>query len=381
MSVVAADPNSETPKPTWKGAVLAILLGSVGIGLFSEAVLRFIVPRFDRFTASDRVVLFPRYVQDVRYGDYRIRQNVPNSRYFHTSVDGSWEFRINAQGFRADRDFAIEKPAGTVRIATLGDSMTAGYEARQEHIYPAIIERYLQRQGIHAEVLNAGVSGFSTAEELVVLEHYLLQFHLDFVVLAFFQNDYDDNVKTGLFALENGEIVATSHSHVPGIRIANFLYRYTPHAWLNEHSWAYTYLFNAVYDLAKAGLGRASLRKLQESHVLAGAEVARYQNDLALSLLRRIYEICQEREIRFILIDIPTQQLGPSLPEEVRRSPGAYADVIVDGSETLGDYFGVVDVFVPHGQRHLSEVGHLALGIEAAKWIEGSERLRIAAGR
>jgi hypothetical protein len=372
--------RNEAPQYTWKGAILAILLGSLAIALFSEAVLRFIVPRFDRFTASDRVVLFPRYVQDARYGDYEIRQNVPGARYHHTSVDGRWEFRINSQGFRADRDFPFEKPDGTIRIATLGDSMTAGYEARQEYIYPAIIERYLERQGIAAEVLNAGVSGFSTAEELIVLEHYLLQFDLDFVVLAFFQNDYDDNVKTGLFALKDGKLVATSHSHVPGIRIANFLYRYTPHAWLNEHSWAYTYLFNAAYEFAKTGLGRGSIRKLQESHVLGDGEIAAYQKDLTLSLLRRVYELCHENGIRLILIDVPTQQLGPSLSEEVRRNSGAYADVLLEGTQVLGDYLGVVDVFVPHGQRHLNEVGHLAFGIQAAKWIEELEGPRFVSG-
>ena len=54
---------------------------------------------------------------------------------------------------------------------------------------------------MRAEAINAGVSGFGTAEALAFLEnegHY----RPDVVVLGFYANDFEDNLKAGLFALD-----------------------------------------------------------------------------------------------------------------------------------------------------------------------------------
>src|SRR5690348_699381 len=70
-------------------------------------------------------VRFPRRVVEAPWG---LRYNEPNARYGHHSPDVEVEFRINAQGMRADRDFSYGKPVGVRRIVCLGDSFTAGYE-------------------------------------------------------------------------------------------------------------------------------------------------------------------------------------------------------------------------------------------------------------
>ena len=80
--------------------------------------------------------------------------------------------RVNARGFHdQDRDYA--KPPNTVRIAVLGNSWTEAMQVPLEKNYCAVLEKQLRERGCFAgkqiEVLNFGVAGYSTAQELLEL--------------------------------------------------------------------------------------------------------------------------------------------------------------------------------------------------------------------
>jgi acyl-CoA thioesterase-1 len=49
------------------------------------------------------------------------------------------------------------------RIVALGDSLTAGLGLSPEEAYPALLQRRLDREGLRYEVVNAGVSGDTSA--------------------------------------------------------------------------------------------------------------------------------------------------------------------------------------------------------------------------
>jgi hypothetical protein len=123
----------------------------------------FICEVLTRIIYKDKIGLFPRYQSDAQYGEYRLRRMRPNIEFWHRSIDGKWKFKINKQGFRSNYDFTYEKNSETLRILVLGDSYTEGVEARQEYTYSAIIEKYLNANGVKAQVFNTGISGFSTA--------------------------------------------------------------------------------------------------------------------------------------------------------------------------------------------------------------------------
>lgn len=82
--------------------------------------------------------------------------------------------------------FASE--AGAVRILALGDSLTAGFGLRPEQGFTAQLQDALQAQGVQALVLNAGVSGDTTAGGLSRLE-WALGDQPDMVILALGAND------------------------------------------------------------------------------------------------------------------------------------------------------------------------------------------------
>jgi len=98
---------------------------------------------------------------------------------------------ISPQGLR-DRVFAVPKPEGTTRVLVLGDSVTFGVGVHAWQTFSKVLERRLQAEGRHVEVLNSGVMGYTPYNEL---QWYLARgrtFAPDIVVVAFCMNDVVD---------------------------------------------------------------------------------------------------------------------------------------------------------------------------------------------
>lgn len=70
---------------------------------------------------------------------------------------------VNVLAVSAALIWASAAPAAERTIIALGDSLTAGYGLAQQDSFPAQLERYLAAAGHSARVVNAGVSGDTTA--------------------------------------------------------------------------------------------------------------------------------------------------------------------------------------------------------------------------
>ena len=85
--------------------------------------------------------------------------------------------------------FAGVPAAGRVPvILDFGDSLTAGYGLPAGQAFPARLEAWLHQQGIEVRVVNAGVSGDTTAGGLARLD-WALADKPDLVILALGAND------------------------------------------------------------------------------------------------------------------------------------------------------------------------------------------------
>lgn len=121
----------------------------------------------------------------------------PPSQNFRFSPTKGYELvpghkEINSHGLR-DREYSVVKPPHTFRILALGDSFTYGDGVALEETWMKDLERRLNRQlgdtGIHFEVLNAGIPGYNTHQELIHLQDVGLQFDPNLVVVEFTLND------------------------------------------------------------------------------------------------------------------------------------------------------------------------------------------------
>ena len=75
-----------------------------------------------------------------------------------------------------------------VRIVVLGDSLVAGYQLKASDAFPAQLERALKGKGHAVEVINAGVSGDTTAAGLERLR-WAVPERTDAVILELGAND------------------------------------------------------------------------------------------------------------------------------------------------------------------------------------------------
>ncbi len=118
------------------------------------------------------------------------------------SQEGYSSFQVNRLGFR-DREHEVQKPAGTVRIAVLGDSYIEALQVADNATFSRVLEAQLNEQRAaddpHYEVLSFGIAGWGSAQELLALRHYVWQFDPDVVLLAFLAGN---DVRNNSMALE-----------------------------------------------------------------------------------------------------------------------------------------------------------------------------------
>lgn len=97
---------------------------------------------------------------------------------------------INSDGFRGP-DYPVKKPSGTFRILMLGDSETFSFMLQEKDTLPRQLEDMLNKNStsMRYEVLNFGVEGYGTFQELEMLEAKGLKYHPDLIILNYVLND------------------------------------------------------------------------------------------------------------------------------------------------------------------------------------------------
>ena len=131
--------------------------------------------------------------------------------------DGPRAFlEINSSGFRDHERIKI-KPLDTLRVAVIGDSFAEAQQVSVDETFWSVMESGLKRCSTlpdkQVEVLNFGVSGYGTGQELITLRHFVWEYSPDVIVLAFYpKNDYIDNYPVGAktrpyFFMRDGQLV------------------------------------------------------------------------------------------------------------------------------------------------------------------------------
>src|SRR5437763_13084370 len=176
-----ADRHGKRSLRTWRRRLLLVLFGVVfGLALV-EIGLRLIGFSYPEF-----------YGADARRG-YSLR---PGMEGWYRK-EGESYVRINSDGLR-DREHAKAKPPNTIRIAVLGDSFVEALQVPYEQSFCAMLEQQLNScpaaAGRKFEVINFGVSGYGTAQELITQRNNVWQYSPDIVLLAVTtNNDITDN--------------------------------------------------------------------------------------------------------------------------------------------------------------------------------------------
>jgi hypothetical protein len=179
----------EVPLPLWKkllyGLISTIIVLLVLL-IFAEAALRVVVVFMPRFRSAP----FRQY--DPVIGEALI----PNKSVVHSRGCFQGHVVTNQWGER-DRERTLEKPAGTLRIALIGDSVVEAAQVRPDEVLNIQMEKLLAESGRkNVEVMAFGVEGIGTTQELLVYQEKVRQFRPDIVLLLFVDNDIMNNSST-----------------------------------------------------------------------------------------------------------------------------------------------------------------------------------------
>jgi hypothetical protein len=168
----------------WTLGILTILLGFLAAVALAEVGIRLANRHFPYF-----------YCYDAQRG-WGLRPGVTG--YYNR--EGHAEVSINSAGFRGP-EVSAAKPHGVFRVAVLGDSYAEAIQVPYDETFSAVAARELTHcqavAGRRVQVLDFGVDGYGTAQELITLRRKVWAYSPDMVVLALFMgNDIRNNSVT-----------------------------------------------------------------------------------------------------------------------------------------------------------------------------------------
>jgi lysophospholipase L1-like esterase len=227
--------------------------------------------------------------------------------WYHTSsvqtvstVEGHrYRESYNSHGYRGP-EHSVKKTQGTLRVVVLGDSFVDGSEVGDDELFTWQLQEGLQ--GV--EVINLGVYGYSTAQELITLEHVGLKYDPDIVLLVTLTNDFIGNGfnfsffgPAPRFVLKGDSLVLESTSDpkaqatfratnlpVPGM------------SFLHKNSQLYYFVNQYIYQRLISG----RINEIYEEQRQSFPPSAR--NEMYLRLIQRMKEILDERGIDFLTV-------------------------------------------------------------------------------
>jgi lysophospholipase L1-like esterase len=108
--------------------------------------------------------------------------------------------RINSLGLRG-KEISRQKPEGTKRIVVFGDSFVFGLGVDEEHIFTTHLESFLNARSpdVQYEVVNMGVTGYSTDQEYILLQELGMRLFPDVVILVSCDNDFLANTQNFVY--------------------------------------------------------------------------------------------------------------------------------------------------------------------------------------
>lgn len=140
-------------------------------------------------------------ITEVNKDNFIVHKSNLDRSHFDDEVGKEVHIKTNSSGFVGE-NFSEQKEAGVMRVAVLGDSFTEATQIDYEKSYVYLLHTELDKLLTakttstykKAEVLNFGLGGIGTADEMKYYSKYVEKYHPDVVVLSFYLgNDVSDN--------------------------------------------------------------------------------------------------------------------------------------------------------------------------------------------
>lgn len=159
------------------------------------------------------------------YGWLRVMP--PNMTIENNTKEFKYKVSSNSLGL-PDREYSLNKPSHTFRIAAFGDSFTEGFGAVADSSWPRLLQRLLSKTVTDSvEVMNCGISGSDPVFEYMLLKQKMMAYHPDMVIFAINESDMTDIVYRGGMERfqKDGTVKYTDPPYWEWIYAHSFLFR------------------------------------------------------------------------------------------------------------------------------------------------------------
>ncbi|HZE88052.1 MAG TPA: SGNH/GDSL hydrolase family protein, partial [Verrucomicrobiae bacterium] len=262
-------------------------------------------------------------------------RHIPSFSYTYARGEFASVARFNALGLRGPEIPARKDPA-RLRTIFLGDSFVEGAQVEEDLLLTTRLQR-LSGSPPRLEVINAGVAGTGTSEELILFDRALARLQPDLVLLGWYPNDVRNNADRRLFRIVEGQAVAAREPSLPKARFVYDLRKF-----FASRSHLYMLVKLAVdaateEDPVERRAGKAAAPALNAAAPLEAEEVfERKPSDLvaggwnlSLALLSAMKHHVEAGGARFVLVVFPSRfQVDDALWRDqtarIAVDPGAF---------------------------------------------------------
>lgn len=269
---------------------LSLIIFSILFALFlSEVALRligveplYVSPERDRFWKYDPLL---------GWAHEPGQEGIFETPQFRTVV------RINENGLR-DRQHSYERQNDGKRILVLGDSFAWGYGLEESERFSQLLEKSLD-----VEVINAGVSGYSTDQELLWYKNEGVKYDTDLVILVLAGNDVGDNERQLVntiyykpkFVIDGGELVLTGYPVPKTSQQGRFIY------FLSQRSALAYFLIQQYFDILSF-YGKITVHSAKSNSAASTLHSVRKPFELTIALIDEIRHIAESRKAKFMIV-------------------------------------------------------------------------------
>lgn len=227
--------------------------------------------------------------------------------------------RTNSLGLRAG-DIGPKK-SGSLRIINMGASPTFGWGVEAGRTYPALLEKKLAQRfpGRVVEVINAGQIGYTSYQGLILLEKLISRYSPDLITVSYVLNDID---KYRFFRNEglSDKDLALGNPFVSGL----------------DNIIAKSRFIQLLRRAASSALSRsdklaAAMLKKQFNLAKVRVEPGDYKANLI-----KITDLCRQKNIRVVFIQMPVHLSLPVLDSREKRIAAGFSKPLSDFYYELG---------------------------------------------
>jgi hypothetical protein len=289
-----------------------------------------------------------------------------SDKHFRTSV------RINQKGLRG-LERGYERTNEKKRILVLGDSLAWGHGVEEANRFSEVLETLLP-----VEVINAGVAGYSTDQELLWLKDEGINYDIDLVIVVFCGNDeranhrqlvYESYYKP-YFTL-NGDAITLNNVPVP---------KHIAHKEPNlgrslvmsarVHSSLVNLVWRHLFENAHVSVSSGN-----SQDAMSPTSTSQRPFELTIRLLREMRTVAQSRGAKFMIVsssawwDNRPEKPYPRFIDTLRQGGFLVLDL-----ESIDGYDDTT-MQIPN-DRHWNAEGHGFVARETKTFIEMQQLIR-----